>query len=278
MIIPLVIGLALFTIAIFLLWSHADNESVKKFSLVLGIISSLVTIIVALKPSLTNISQPVPTPETSSTAISIAIQHTATTVAVVPNSATTLVPTSTWTPTIPVSTWTPTLVPKIGVQNTATTIAAVPTATNLLDSCTITGVFTSVWQKYFSKLGCNLENPVTESVTYQQFEGGYLVWTKITDIVYVLPFNSAWSQHLNPWQPSDPTISCQEAEILQNPKMGFGKVWCSIDEVRLKLKNPIGPEKPNDFAQQQTFEGGLIFEILGGSKIIIFEDSSWREN
>ncbi len=179
----------------------------------------------------------------------------------------TLTPTVTATPTpIPTATDTP-----------VTTAVATPTTIEK-PSCQVVGVFSAIWYANREKLGCNTSDVITSPITYEPFEGGYLVWSKLSDLIYVLPRGSYWSQQVNSWGPDENSLPCNQAQQFGYPAMGFGKLWCINEKVHTALGNPLDKELPNGFAQQQYFAGGFVFEIAGGETVILFQDGTWSIN
>lgn len=170
---------------------------------------------------------------------------------------------------LPLPTFTPT---QIATPKLTTTATPSPTEE---PSCRIVGVFFSIWYENKEGLGCNTSDVITSPITYEPFENGYLVWNKLSDFIYVLPKGAHWSQHANNWTSNENPIPCNQAQQFGYPTMGFGKLWCDSEKVRTALRNPVSEELPNEFAQQQTFEGGFVFEIFGGKKVILFEDGTW---
>lgn len=177
-------------------------------------------------------------------------------------------PTPTQTPTAIV-----TIVPTVTPQPTAT---VTPTPLAQQSACQVAGVFSAVWQVHKAKLGCNTSDVMTSTITHEPFENGYLVWSKLSDLIYVLPEGAYWLQQTNSWRSGEDPLPCSQAQQFGYPAMGFGKLWCTNEKVHTGLGNPVGKELPNEFAQQQYFEGGFVFEILGGRTIILFKDGSWR--
>lgn len=143
-------------------------------------------------------------------------------------------------------------------------------------ACQVTGAFAAVWQAHKEKLGCNTSAIITSPITHEPFENGYLVWSKLSDLIYVLPEGGYWLQQTNSWRSGEDSLPCTQAQQFGYPAMGFGKLWCINEKVRAALGNPLDEELPNESAQQQYFEGGFVFEILGGRTIILFKDGSWR--
>lgn len=145
-------------------------------------------------------------------------------------------------------------------------------------TCQVAGIFAAVWQAHKEKLGCNTSAVMTSPITYEPFENGYLVWSKLSDLIYVLPEGAYWLQQTNSWRSGEDSLPCSQAQQFGYPAMGFGKLWCTNEKVRTGLGNPLDKELPNEFAQQQYFEGGFVFEILGGRKIVLFKDGNWSVN
>jgi hypothetical protein len=118
---------------------------------------------------------------------------------------------------------------------------------------------------------------VTDAVTQERFKNGYMVWVKLTDRIYVVPFENSWSEYSNGWLPGEDTLPCNTAREFGWPAMGFGKLWCDNERVHKELGDPLDRERPNDFAPQQRFQRGFVFEIAGGTTILLFNDGSWAQ-
>ncbi len=175
----------------------------------------------------------------------------------------------------PIATLTITPTPTVILPLPSLTATPMPSET---PRCQIVGVFSSIWHKNIEKLGCNTSPVITSPITQEPFETGYMIWSKLSDLIYVLPRSAYWSQHSDGWDPTENALPCDQAQQFGYPAMGFGKLWCATEKVRTMLGNPLGEELPNELAQQQTFEGGFMFEIFGGKTIILFEDGTWSEN
>jgi len=220
----------------------------------------------------------------SSVAVQPTVVFTETATAIVTD-----IPTATFTPTLSLVTSTDTHMPQpmpvlspTVAQPTATLTetpqtTATATPTQKL-ACQVIGGFSTIWHTNQERLGCETSDVITSPITYEPFENGYLVWSKFSDFIYVLPKGANWSQHTNSWVPNDNRLPCSQAQQFGYPAMGFGKLWCANERVRIALGDPIGEELPNEFAQQQMFEGGFFFEVFGGQTIILFEDGTWSMN
>lgn len=180
------------------------------------------------------------------------------------------IPTETATPTrTPTRTPSPTPTP---TRTPSPTPSATPTATPCPE---VDSVFASVWSANRDRLLCATTPAILDTVTQQRFANGYLVWSKTTDSLYVLPFAGEWSEHPNEWTSADPVYSCAQAQALEQPTMGFGKLWCEDLDVRAALGDPVDSERPKEFAAQQFFLNGMIFEIEHGT-VILFADGTWE--
>ncbi len=141
--------------------------------------------------------------------------------------------------------------------------------------CVVLGQFASLWSNYSNRLGCSITDVITSAITSEEFQKGYFIWVKYSDKIYSLPNGGAWQQHNNPWTAAEDAYSCDRARQYGFPIMGFGKIWCNSFEIMQNLGDPVSSEKPNEYAQQQIFEGGFIFKIYGGYTLVLFDDGTW---
>jgi len=142
--------------------------------------------------------------------------------------------------------------------------------------CLVTGLFTGIWAGRQDELGCAVGLVETATFTIQAYEEGYLVWSKQTDQIYVLPNNNNWYRHPNAWREGTDIFSCDEARTIGQPVMGFGKLWCENPSTQQALGIPISQEQPDNNGRVQFFEKGFIIRGYGGQTFLLFDDLNWE--
>jgi hypothetical protein len=177
-------------------------------------------------------------------------------------------PMSTSTPT-PTNTPTPTSPP-------TDTPTSTPTPTNTPTPCPTPVYFQSIWETH-PELG-NPTECSTSDFTFQEFEGGLLIWRKSPTpaTIYALYYHSGrWETQTDPGGP--PVPSCSEAENTGlGPIFSFGTLWCEPWNWKAKLGWPLEREQDGGNNLIQVFENGTVFTVGPAGEFILYSDSSWE--
>jgi photosystem II stability/assembly factor-like uncharacterized protein len=163
--------------------------------------------------------------------------------------------------------------------------SATPTAT--IPDCYPGGLFANLWQRYATRLGCPQTGWETDRsfppYTFGEmpFEGGHMFSSMVGQPQMYVTYGTGgpgwtgqgtWEVYPITWQEGDPEFPCpQERDDPQQPKWGFGQVWCDHPQVRLGLGWGTDRAKDQDrespganVYRLQLFENGFIFRDSDG--------------
>ncbi|MBC7265277.1 MAG: hypothetical protein H5T64_13120 [Chloroflexi bacterium] len=173
-------------------------------------------------------------------------------------------PTPTFTPT-PYRAWTP-----------------APAVTPSPFSCAIqpTGRIGQVWASQPEvrlALGCPIGEAIETDMAEERFEHGRMIWRREGQSIAVLFDDGTWSFHLDTWDESQPTYSCEASppEGLYQPRRGFGKVWCNETVVR-ELLGWASEEERGFRGRCQEYAGGTIMETDQGVVWVLAASGRWQ--
>jgi serine/threonine protein kinase len=194
------------------------------------------------------------------------------------NSTTTSLPVPTETPLPPSATPTETLPPPTATFTPLPTFTPPPTltATPAVAACgySVSSSFASTHQNYQSQLGCPTSNAWTTWSAKEAFERGYMFWRQDNRKIYVLYNNGNWARYDDIWSEGEPSFTCGAPQSPPTPQRGFGKIWCTRNEVRQGLGNALEEESGQD-TLIQAFTNGLIWQTPAG-RFVLFNDGTWR--
>jgi eukaryotic-like serine/threonine-protein kinase len=179
-------------------------------------------------------------------------------------------PTPTPTPT-PQPSSTPMPTPSNTPPPTATPM---PSATPTPSCPAVTGPFAGVWQANQEALGCATSGVYDNWVAQEHFERGMMTWRKDNDRIYAHYNNGSLSSYANIWSEGDPEFTCGTPSSPPTPIRGFGKIWCTYDEVRNGLGNATGPEV-GQTARMQLFERGFALQSQSGDIYVFLSSGRW---
>jgi hypothetical protein len=147
------------------------------------------------------------------------------------------------------------------------------------------GLFVNLAARYSDRLGCLQAGWETDrsyppaTFAEQLFQGGHMFWfngpPKEVWVVYgagtgAWQGSGQWQQFSDTWQDGDPDFSCpQQYPYPQQPKGGFGKVWCEHPDVRQRLG--LGTGAARDLERESP--GNNIFRLQRFAQGFIFRDS-----
>lgn len=179
--------------------------------------------------------------------------------------------TATSTPT-PTPTPSPSATPQPSATSSPThTPAPTPCGTAVL------GAFAQVWQVHAEALGCPSSAGHSEVwIADETFQRGRMFWREDNRRIYVLYNNGRWESYADTWYEGDPEYTCGTKQHPPTPIRGFGKVWCTYDNVRQGLGDAMGIEW-GDYGAVQGFGEGLLLRTGGGSVFVLYSDGTWRQ-
>ena len=212
-----------------------------------------------VSPSVTHPTQP-PVSTSTSGPVSTATRTATRTATPSPIEASTSTPTSAATP-----------------APSPTTLPPSPTPTPLCPA--VSGPFAGLWQELQSRLGCAANQANGTWMAEQTFEDGRVFWRKDRDSIYVVYDSGTWAAYPNNWNDGDPIYSCPATAPEASPPTplrGFGRVWCSFDEVRNGLGWATDGERGYD-AMAQDFDAGWVFRNDFGVIFVLFDDGTWEQ-
>jgi len=172
------------------------------------------------------------------------------------------------------------------ISNTPTSTATMteaptptPKTTPTTGACSIvaSGAFATLAQSVKATLGCPLQAEAVGGYwAYEPFEHGAMYWSQDADIFLVLIGTDSgdWVSYpddATAWQEGQPEKTCDPdaPEGLKHPIRGFGKIWCTDDDVRARLGWATDTEEAvNDGSMLvQRFERGYILRDQHGAAI-----------
>ena len=133
----------------------------------------------------------------------------------------------------------------------------------------------SAWQPHSSRLGCPAAAGQSGIwMAQEDFQNGKMFWREDNDKIYVLYSNGAWARYDDLWQDGDPAYACGTPESPPTPARGFGKIWCTYNNVRNGLGNATNAEWGEGGTVQDYAHGTII--QTGSGNYILFGDGTWR--
>jgi hypothetical protein len=109
----------------------------------------------------------------------------------------------------------------------------------------------------------------------ENFQRGRMLWREDNDKIYVLFATGYWAQYNDIWIEGEPEYTCGTSESPPTPKRGFGKIWCTYQNVRDGLGNAVNAEWATT-GVAQTFNSGLILGTTSGNTHVLYSDGTWR--
>jgi len=219
-------------------------------------------------------SRPAPTERAASTSESTAATSAqpATSRALSADAAPESTPTGTPTPTpVPSLTPTPSVTPLPRHTATPTPVPS-PTPCGIDAYPAVAGI----WQENQERLGCPASPAKTGiQMAEENFQRGRMLWRKDNDEIYVLFQTGYWARYEDIWNEGEPEYTCGTPESPPTPKRGFGKIWCTYQNVRDGLGSAVTAEWATT-GVAQTYSGGLILRTESGNTHILYNDSTWR--
>jgi YVTN family beta-propeller protein len=141
------------------------------------------------------------------------------------------------------------------------------------------GTYWSAEKELRLRLGCSLDEPRSGSMAEQTFERGFMVWREVDRRIFVFYDDGVWRSTHDDWQDGMPELGCEGTAPsgLQQPKRGFGLVWCTSPVVKEGLGWAVSEEKgyTNEW---QTFDNGEMMFLQGRSATYaLFSDFTFQQ-
>jgi YVTN family beta-propeller protein len=128
-------------------------------------------------------------------------------------------------------------------------------------------------------LGCPSDELRSGLMAEQAFERGYMVWREADRAILVFYDDGVWRSVADRWQDGMPEISCEATAPsgLQQPKRGFGLVWCTEPGLKEGLGWAVGEEQGYT-SEWQSFGHGQMMYLHGRSAIYaLFSDGTFQQ-
>jgi hypothetical protein len=139
-----------------------------------------------------------------------------------------------------------------------------------------------------ARLGCPLADAMVEQVAINEFGEGpaynrFMLWFGDEQQIYVLQPDGGWLAYTDTWNSDEPEILCNPDGVDPEtspplPRRGFGKLWCTVESVRLTMGVIDREERLCQHAVVQRFEQGRLLACFEDATIRYFrllEDGSW---
>jgi hypothetical protein len=134
--------------------------------------------------------------------------------------------------------------------------------------------FAHYYQDAAAALGCPLEEAAEVILVQQGFQNGRMIWREDAGTIYVVYDDAEWDQFEDTWTGDEPEFTCGDPISPPTPRRGFGKVWCTFDEVRQGLGQAIRVETQGSNLLQE-FENGLLL-LIDGKILLLLSDGTWE--
>lgn len=127
-------------------------------------------------------------------------------------------------------------------------------------------------------MGCAIAEASNGDIAINEFGLGpdfdrFMLWLSNTREIYVLLPNETWQTFLDTWTEEEPEILCNPLGVDPPtspplPRRGFGKLWCTVNELQELMGEIIKEERLCQHTVTQRFEEGVV--------IGCFEDATIR--
>jgi YVTN family beta-propeller protein len=141
------------------------------------------------------------------------------------------------------------------------------------------GTHWSVDKELRVALGCPSGEVRSGSMAEQTFERGFMVWREADRTIFVFYDDGVWRSTHDDWQDGMPELGCEASAPsgLQQPKRGFGLVWCTGPGVKEGLGWAV-VEEQGQTNEWQTFDNGQMMFLPGRSATYaLFSDGTFKQ-
>jgi hypothetical protein len=125
-------------------------------------------------------------------------------------------------------------------------------------------------------IGCAYLDASEGDWAIQPYEGGLMLWRSGVSFIYVLANDGSLRQVDDTWREGMAVESCTldvPAERML-PIRGFGAIWCSDPDIRLKLGWATDDEQ-GFRPLYQVFWRGVMVRLPDGRILALYDDGHW---
>ncbi len=139
-----------------------------------------------------------------------------------------------------------------------------------------------------TRLGCPIADATNDPVGINEFGDGpeyqrFMLWFGSEGQIYVLSQDGRWLAYTDTWQEGDAEIACNPENLDPAtspplPRRGFGKLWCTVDTVRIAMGPIDREERLCQHSVVQRFERGRLLACFEDATIRYFrilDDGAW---
>ena len=136
-------------------------------------------------------------------------------------------------------------------------------------------------------LGCPLHEASYDPVAINEFGQGpaydrFMLWFGSEQQIYVLFPDSSWLAYTDAWVEGEPEITCNPSGGPETspplPRRGFGKLWCTVEDVRRQMGEIDREERLCQHTVVQRFSEGRLLACYEDATIRYFSirnDGTW---
>lgn len=137
------------------------------------------------------------------------------------------------------------------------------------------------------KMGCAVGPSNNDPVGINEFGNGpdynrFMLWFGGEQQIYVLFPDQTWQSYRDTWDESQPEFSCNPSNVAPAspplPRRGFGKLWCSVENLQQQLGTIDREERLCQHVVAQPFEQGRMVACFEDATIRYFRllnDGTW---
>jgi hypothetical protein len=128
-------------------------------------------------------------------------------------------------------------------------------------------------------LGCPLYEASYDPVALNEFGQGpaydrFMLWFGSEQQIYVLFPNKSWLAYTDAWTEDEPEITCNPSGGPETspplPRRGFGKLWCTVEDVRQQMGEIDREERLCQHTVVQRFSEGRLLACYEDATIRYF--------
>ena len=142
--------------------------------------------------------------------------------------------------------------------------------------CTVTGTFANLWAQIKGKLGCATGQSYITNAAEQRFERGRMYWREDNDMIYAAFNTGRYESHKDVWVDGQFDYTCGPNYTPPTPIRGFGKIWCTYQNVR----NSLGPALAGEYGLTvtiQNFEHGSMMRVEDRTNVF-YSSGAWEKH
>ncbi|MBA3534225.1 MAG: hypothetical protein H0T73_20070 [Ardenticatenales bacterium] len=125
-------------------------------------------------------------------------------------------------------------------------------------------------------LGGGLEGARSQTIAYQPFEGGQMLWRDDTNQILVLYQDGSWQLHNNPWRTGQPVSGGLTPPAGRHePVLGLGALWRSLGGQGSKLGWATAPQGEGRGLVQRFQFGAMLYNPITRHLYVFYSDGGW---